>query len=85
LVESRCEIPKEAANLAKDDMFTILNYIVMQAQVPDLGSQLMFMREFSSEYIQSGDGSAVSVNFQDLMSCVLYMSNIEAAQLKEKA
>jgi hypothetical protein len=32
------EIPKEAANLAKDDMFTILNYIVMQAQIPDLGS-----------------------------------------------
>jgi hypothetical protein len=76
-VDVNAKIPDEARHFDKGEMITILNYVVMQAEVPDLSSQLTLMREFSSDYIQTGlDGSQISQNYCDLEMAVRFLSTI---------
>jgi hypothetical protein len=79
------EIPNEASNFDKGEMLTILNFILMQAEISDLSSQFTFMKEFSSQYVQEGqDGADISQNYADFSNSVLWLTNIEADKILQE-
>ena len=84
-VDMQGEIPNEASNFDKGEMLTILNFILMQAEISDLSSQFTFMKEFSSQYVQEGqDGADISQNYADFSNSVLWLTNIEADKILQE-
>jgi len=72
--------------LNRDELTSIMLFIIARAEVPDLMSQLRLLTEFTSEEIQDASaGFQVSEAFTLIYSTVSWMSQLDAQKLKEDA
>ena len=68
--------------LNRDELTSIMLFIIARAEVPDLMSQLRLMTEFTSDEIQdSSMGYRVSKAFSLLFCTVAWMSQLECKRL----
>ena len=70
--------------LNRDELTSIMLFIIARAEIADLMSQLRLMTEFTSEDIQdAGQGYQVSEAFSLIFSTVSWMSQLDAVKLQE--
>lgn len=70
--------------LNRDELTSIMLFIISRAEVPDLMSQLRLMTEFTSDEVQdSSMGYRVSKAFSLIFCTVAWMSQLECKRLQE--
>ena len=72
--------------LNRDELTSVMLFIIARAEVPDMISQLRLMTEFTSEDIQdSSKGYHISEMFSLFFSTVAWMSQLDEIKLNENA
>jgi len=70
--------------LTRDELTSILLFLVCKAEVPDLNTQLRLMTEFTSTDVQeSSKGYPISDTFMLLFTTVQWISGIEQEKISQ--
>mmetsp|Transcript_17368 Transcript_17368/g.29210 ORF Transcript_17368/g.29210 Transcript_17368/m.29210 type:complete len:574 (+) Transcript_17368:90-1811(+) len=68
--------------LTRDENILIMTYIMIQAGVPDLASQIELITAFTSQYMQeSDDACLISQTYLQLIACQAYLESISLEEL----
>jgi hypothetical protein len=75
------------SKLARDEKISIVNFIIIKAQIPDINAQLKLIAEFSSEYVQGeteeSAGNPLSDTYSMLFSSIKWLSALDLKKLQE--
>ena len=64
--------------LMSDENIHILTYIMIQARIPDLASQIELITAFATNYMQEGqDGPQISQTYLNIIACFRYLQSME--------